>query len=145
MESMTHPYYLLVMRFWADRFTFFRDAVVSTKTKIPSCERPLDGACVSHCLPLPPGVWLPQHVHLGGQRLVRLQGNPLALQEVHLSARTWETAGSCAHLNTAGTKPRWLTLADTHTYTQEKRKEGKRSAFVWERCGCTWMQHLKVL
>lgn len=54
----------------------------------------------------PPGVWLPQHVHMGGQRLVCLQGDPLALQEVLLSASTWEAAGPCAHLNTVSTEPR---------------------------------------
>lgn len=77
--------------------------------------------------PLSPGVWLPQHVHMGGQRLVRLQGDPLALQEVLLSAWTWETAGPCAHLDTVSTKTRRQTLTDTDTRRrrEEKRREEK--------------------
>lgn len=76
---------------------------------------------------------------MGGQRLVRLQGDPLALQEVLLSARTRETAGPCAHLNTVSTKPCRQTLADTQIHAREESRREEKCLFLG------WAGHVRTL
>lgn len=117
MESTAQQFYLLAVRLRGSGSEKFRQRGLNkNKETFLGIDRSM--ACAFfHRLPLQPGVWLPQHVHMGGQRLVRLQGDPLALQEVLLTAGPRETAGPCAHLNTQANADR---RSRTHRYTQEK-------------------------
>lgn len=69
---------------------------------------------------LPPaGVRLPQHVRLGRKRLVRVQGDPLALPEVLLPARSRTAAGPGGHL-----KQRPNIVPDAELHRKKVQAEG---------------------
>ncbi len=70
---------------------------------------------------IPQGVWLPQHVCVGGQRLVCVQGDPLALPEILLSGWTFKASGPCTHL----TIRKATTRLPTEKSTCSRHTEGK--------------------
>lgn len=97
----------------------------------------------------PPGVWLPQHVGLGWKRLVCVQGDPLALQEVLLPARTRKAAGPGTHLNQPpNTERTHKEITDgTHALFGSNRmcrtqiKKVKEQHLIWSMSG-TFMGYL---
>lgn len=96
----------------------------------------------------PPGVRLPQHVRLGWKCLVCVQGDPLALPQILLPARTRKAAGPGTHLiqppnivadaeictkkvQTEATHPFRAIACAGHSYTRKKLMWIKEQHLTW--------------